>query len=134
LKSPPAAFARIRGSLLSSVHVTENINDFRFGILFVHTDKFLWGKHEPQAKSTSRPLLVCLLSDHSLRILVLRDSKKNRLAKTVISCPLREFYLADHHWLDPVASLHLGSTQPTVPFTPTSRRKVEKRTTFDPNL
>ena len=59
--------------------------------------------------------LHCLLPHHFLRILVLPDSKKDRLTETVIPRPFREFYLADHHRLDPMATLHFGSGQSLVP-------------------
>ena len=69
-----------------------------------------------------------------LRILVFPDSKKDRLTETVIPRPLREFYLADHHRLDPMAPLHFGSGQSLVPTAPASRREVKKGTLFDPDF
>ena len=69
-----------------------------------------------------------LLPQHFLRILILPDSEKDLLPETVIPRPLCEFYLADHHRLDPMATLHLSSSQPLVPTAPARCRDVEKGT------
>ena len=68
-----------------------------------------------------------LLPNHLIRSLVLPNTKKDRLAETIIPRPLRILYLADHHRFDPTATLHFGSGQPLVPPTSANRRKVIKR-------
>jgi len=54
--------------------------------------------------------LACLLPNHFVRIFVFPDSEKDWLTETIIPGPLREFYLTDHCWFDPVATLHFGSS------------------------
>ena len=79
-------------------------------------------------------LLGRLLPHHLVRIFIFPDPKKDRLAKTVITCPLRKLYLADHCRFNPTATLHFGSSQPLVPTVPASCRDVEKGTGIDPDL
>ena len=67
-------------------------------------------------------------------ILVFPDSKKHWLAETVIPRPFREFYLADHHRLNPVATLHFDGSQSLVPTTPTYCREIQERTLFNLDL
>ena len=61
---------------------------------------------------------------YNTSILVFPDSEKDWLTETIIPRPLREFYLADHHRFDPMATLHFGSSQPLVPAAPSSGREV----------
>src|SRR4029077_5136361 len=70
--------------------------------------------------------LACLLPNHFDRIFVFPDSEKDWLTETIIPGPLREFYLTDHCWFDPVATLHFGSSQPLIPAASASCRKIEK--------
>ena len=56
------------------------------------------------------------------------------MTKTVIPCPLREFYLADHHRFDPMATFHFGGGQPLVPTASASCREVKKGTFFNPDF
>ena|SRR5208283_5432874 len=53
-----------------------------------------------------------LLPSHFARILVFSDSKKDRLAETVIPRPFREFYLANHRRFDPMATRLDRATRP----------------------
>ena len=46
--------------------------------------------------------------NHVVCILVFSNSEKDRLTKTIIPRPFREFYLADHHRLSPMAAFHFG--------------------------
>ena len=78
--------------------------------------------------------LARLLPHHLIRILVLSDSKKDRLAEAVIPRPLREFYLANHCRFDPMATLHFGSSQPLIPATSAGCWQVKKGTFFNPNF
>ena len=59
---------------------------------------------------------------------------KNRLSESVIPRPFREFYLADHHRLDPVTPPHFSGGQSLVPTVPASRREVVKGTFFNANF
>jgi hypothetical protein len=52
--------------------------------------------------------LACRLPNHLIRILILPNTKKDRLTKTVIPCPLRGLYLADHHGLNPATPFHFN--------------------------
>jgi hypothetical protein len=70
--------------------------------------------------------LTCLFSNDFARILVLPDSEKDWMPKTIISRPFRVFYLADHHRLDPTATSHFGSSQTLIPTTPAECRNIEK--------
>jgi hypothetical protein len=78
--------------------------------------------------------LARLFLNHFRRTLIFPDSKKNRLSETVIPRPLREFYLTDHHRLDPVAPLHFGGGQSLVPTVSASRRNIEKRPVCNANF
>ena len=82
---------------------------------------------------TSQPL-ARLLPNHFIGILVFPDPEKDRLSESVIPCPFREFDLADHHRLDPMATSHFSSGQTLVPTASANRRKVIKGTFFDPNF
>ena len=64
--------------------------------------------------------------EHFVRILVSPDSEKDWPTETIIPRSLREFYLAEDHRFEPMATPHFGSGQPLVPTAPTSRRKVIK--------
>ena len=75
-----------------------------------------------------------MLSHHFVRILIFPDPEKHRLSETVIPCPLREFYLADHHRFDPVAPPDFSGGKSLVPPIAASRRKVIKRTFFNPDF
>jgi hypothetical protein len=80
------------------------------------------GKTPVEDNSTSLPPSARLLSHYFVYILILPDPKKDRLARSIISRPFREFYLADHHRLDPVATPHFGSGQSLVPPVASSHR------------
>jgi hypothetical protein len=73
-----------------------------------------------------------LLPHHFIRLLIFPNPKKDRLSETIIPGPLGEFYLADHHRLDPTATLHFG--QALVPTVAANCRKVVKGTFFNPDF
>jgi hypothetical protein len=68
------------------------------------------------------------------RIPVFPDSKKDRLSETITSRPLRKFYLADHHRLGPVTTLHFRSGQSLVPAAPAKCREVKEGAFFNPDF
>ena len=51
---------------------------------------------------------IWLLPNHFVRILIFSDSEKNWLTEAIIPGPLREFDLADHSRLHPMATFHFG--------------------------
>jgi hypothetical protein len=53
---------------------------------------------------------------------------------TILSCPFREFNLANHHRSDPVTPPHFSGGQSLVPTITIGGQKVEEGTTFDPNF
>jgi len=69
-----------------------------------------------------------------IRILLFPDSEKDWLTETIIPRPLRKFYLADHHRLDPMATFHFGSSQSLVPTVTTNCGDVEKGALINPNF
>ena len=82
----------------------------------------------------TRGLFLCLLANNVERPFVAAQSKKNGMSHFALARPFREFYLADHHWLDPVATLHFGRTQSLIPSVSSHCRKVIKGKFFNPNF
>jgi hypothetical protein len=74
------------------------------------------------------------LPNNFARIPAFLGSEKDGVTETMISGPLRELYLADHHRLDPMATPHFGSGQPLVPSATANCRNVNKRTGLDTNF
>jgi hypothetical protein len=65
--------------------------------------------------------LGCLLPHDFACLLVFSESEKDRPTKALIARPLSEFDLANHYWLNPMATSHLSGGQSLIPTTPANR-------------